>query len=509
MKAVRLTNRRLCEAATPYVFSNVELNMSKASLGRLENISRHPVIGPLVRQIHLRLPFHHSTLATNIYKFTSHAWNIPYGELNNIEYGDSKAKTLDNIKTFRQDLENWREISRRDATKERSQALFRGDRLLQRAFVKYGEGFLEERELRQGNSFVEMAAKLVKGLPNLEQLVIVGRPWDYENLPVCSLREAEERGGGPPWALQREKKPCDLTDHDVFRLISAPMQWGDAQNLERIFLGDNTRTMLNILTMLGREGVKLRGLFINISPPWRYSNLCCSSQAERALCELTDGLEYFRLQVKNVPDMSGCEYQVWLQRELSDLGDLRTFTDSILQSRGLREIRLNLAALSAETKNATWHVNMLMTPREWPELRELSLFNITIYSSKLGLLLGQRKEKLSLTLIDRTVSYGTWREALDVMHRMAAMGGLRLHELNGGWGAEFGALSRYERGGGIRGTLFGRLQFGTHWPDLYTRGRALCYIMQIKEYGPYRVNPFDTDQLSQRLGEPFVFEPRL
>lgn len=405
MKAMRLTNRRLCDTATPYLFSRVDLEISQASLGRLENIAWHPTISPLVRQIELRLPVYHQTLATDIYKFTRHALDILRRELN----ARNKARDYDDLFNFEgaysSDRLQWERIIAENTTEEGSQSLFESDRLLQPAFIKYRQGFLEERELRKDDSFVEKVRILVKGLPNLEQLVIVDRSSDYEQLHVRKPEESRDSFNkhieGPAWALQTARKLP--TDHDVLRLISAPTQWGGSQHLGRCILGDNTRTMYNFLTILGCEGVKLRGLFIDISAPCQFSNLRCSSLAERALCKLTEGLEYFRLDVKCAPDQPSFLPDFWPHREVSDLEDLGTFIDSLLQSRKLKKVSMCLRALHAESRAKSWHEK---APSNWPEVRERYLDYVLLRSFQLGLILEQKRPEVSLSLVDCYMDFG-------------------------------------------------------------------------------------------------------
>ncbi|KAF6785960.1 hypothetical protein CMUS01_16537 [Colletotrichum musicola] len=389
-KALRLTNRRLHDLATLYLMSRVDVEITKASIERLENIARHPVIGPFIRQIRFRLPF-------------------------GVDLGDKRSSTPD--------------------IKKRT-----------------------------------------------------------------------------------------LANDDILRLISAPLPWGaDKKYLKRPRTADNTRVMNNILVALGSEGVRIRDLFIDVFEPWRFENLRSYPAAEKAIGRLTETLEGFRFQVRS-------HENDWPQREVSDLADLRSFTDSLLRSRKLRAISLNLKGLCPwnlkPPESPSWHINMLLTPREWPELRQLTLNHVLIHSSKLDLFLGQRKEEMSLALVKCSVSFGTWREALDVM-RDAVPGGLKVVAIRDCAGAEYdhfrkhtGSETHYQ------GLLFGSATchsaYGT-WNSgpKFTDGMSLCYITHRTEthqcdpahplwkHTDAAENPFRVAKLSEEVRNSFDFEPQL
>lgn len=527
VKAMRLTNHGLYVAASPYLASRIDVEMTEASLARLEEITLHPHIGPWIRQIRFRLPLYHATLARDTSMFAEHATGLLLRD---------KPKTTLMVdeatdRWWAETTSKWPFITMESTPEERRRCqmtndsmrivaddgrrLMTTDQLLHAAFLAYRDGFFEQLSLRKENSFCLRAAELAKRLPRLQRLVIVDWSSDHDKLyPENGLPDNNCPGLTLPGT---EKKHLSL--HDIFRLISSPMKWGVGQHLGRPY-GDNARTMRDLLIALGDRGVKPRDLSIDVSAPWRFSDLHCASRAESSLVNLTEMLENFQFDVTCTPTLeSDPHWEAWPQRELSDLEGLRTFTDSLLQGQNLKRIRLRPQALTIEQlrKTELVHLNMLVTPREWPELRRLSLQEVPIHSSKLGLFLGQRKAELSLDFDTGRVIYGSWREALDVMRDAVSTGGLRVVALRDCQGAEYDALGQYEIGKDIRDACFGSLVVtGEGWSD----GHALCYVMgreetyQDESVNPWyydtamEVNPFDMDKLSGELGQPFVFEPR-
>ncbi|KAF6824967.1 hypothetical protein CPLU01_10567 [Colletotrichum plurivorum] len=513
-KVLRLTNRRLHDVATPYLMSRVDVEITKASIERLENIARHPVIGPFIRQIRFRLPVHRQELTTDIRLFARHAWERlgcgNCGRLFGEQWDIEGARLHENI-------DSWRDVANgRDDPSYHS-------RHLKPAFIKYCEGFREEMALREDDSFTRRLGSLAKGLPNIERLIIVDRSRSYDDLftPKKTLEFGVDLGDERSPTPDIKKRT--LADDDISRLISAPLSWGvDEKYLKKPRTGDNTRMMNNILTALGSEGVRIRDLFIDVFEPWRFENLRSYPAAERSIGRLTETLEGFRFQVRS-------HENDWPQREASDLADLRTFTDSLLRSRNLRAISLGLKGLCPwnlkPPERPSWHINMLLTPREWPELRQLTLSHVLIHSSKLGLFLGQRKEEMSLALVKCSVSYGTWREALDVM-RDAVPGGLKVVAIRDCAGAEYDHFRKYTWSEThYQGLLFGsaacHLAYGT-WNSgpKFTDCMSLCYVTHRTEtrqcdpahplwkHTDAAENPFRVAKLSEEVRNPFDFEPQ-
>ena len=52
-KSLRLTSQKLNTVASPYVFEHLGLWISQTSIGRLENISKHPTLSIMVKRITL------------------------------------------------------------------------------------------------------------------------------------------------------------------------------------------------------------------------------------------------------------------------------------------------------------------------------------------------------------------------------------------------------------------------------------------------------------------------
>ncbi|KAF4785045.1 hypothetical protein HER10_EVM0002072 [Colletotrichum scovillei] len=373
LQSLRLTCRRLCEAASPYLVPTIAVHVTRKSLDRLNAISQHATIGRGVRCIRIPLGFYDALAAFAHENFILLAKH----ELRN---------------KFRREFSHGM------------------TRLIGKAYDTYTRLEAEQKHLRDDrwHSFSDTVSFAMKRMPNATRL---------------EMSDSFESQWIPP------EGDALVNDDELYQFLITPHRWEhvatSVAQLEDDLMSAR-RPFEFIPGILGATGVFLTRFAVRVSPMhfWDAFETVGDEQTLDEYTWVTEQLRCFEFTSKyTLSDGPSRRPQVTWSKfhdaaEFEGCGKLLsvlTTTDS------LERISIDLEEFSRDADTIEigpqkpWHFNWFVRTQPWPNLQRLTLSNVRLSSQDFAVLLGDREIELSPSSVEMV--QGTWEETLDMLRR--------------------------------------------------------------------------------------------
>ncbi|KAK0372709.1 hypothetical protein CLIM01_09931 [Colletotrichum limetticola] len=414
LQSLRLSCRRLCEAASPYLVPTITVHVTRKSLDRLNAISRHATIGRGVRCIRIPLGFYDGLAA--------------YAQENFILLAKHELRNL-----FRRELSHGmtRQDMLSDGAKENLQAIFDLlDRLtddepwdeelsnafhegfIGKAYDKYARLEAEQKHLHDDrwHSFSDTVSFAMKRMPSATRL---------------EMSDSFEPQWTPP------EGDALVNEDELYQYLITPHRWEHAATAVTELEDDlmcARRPFGFIPGILGATGVFLTRFAVRVTPMhfWAAFETVGDEPTIDEYNWVTEQLRCFEFTSKYLlsEGPSRRPQVTWSKfHDAADFEGCGKLLSVLTTTDSLERISIDLEEFSHDADTIEigpqkpWHFNWFIQTRPWPNLQRLTLSNVRLNSHDFGVLLGDREIELSLSSVEMV--QGTWEETLDMLRRKA------------------------------------------------------------------------------------------
>ncbi|EQB54888.1 hypothetical protein CGLO_05229 [Colletotrichum gloeosporioides Cg-14] len=436
IQCLRLTCQTLNHATSPALLHCVTVQMTKSSLDRLEYIAERPHLRNGVERVRISLGYFCATVAATVWNFTEYAfWMLRFALYRQDEERRSILTDISGIEDamlrhaqLRDLLDSWKKLctTPRDGAdgEQRWLALFRQQRELVEMYEAYKRSFEEYESVQQ--NFVNKVANALSQMPRFTRLEVSDYLWRSRR-----KRTVRQDLG---WALESDK---NFMEGDNYReLFTKPMQWDRLAGFSPMG-GDFSFETLppvdvlgQLFPLLGRLGVQLTKVDINITSPPGFEALCPTDvEARQGIVKLLQKMWFLRFKIRpladwrnydrNPVDEDGVNH-VWKPRSQEELVGLDTFLDALLDTKSLSLLILDFITFKNDklqgSSAGNWYLPSIMKPRQWAQPLQVLLNAVCLDSKRLDRFIGDGPVHFR-QFENIYMARGTWNEALDVMHQ--------------------------------------------------------------------------------------------
>jgi hypothetical protein len=385
IRNTRLVCRRFCNVNSQLLVRLVRVNPNKASLARLEEISRHPTIVKGVRVVRVVLHFYNSSF-TDRYNFVQHHADELEGQIN--MYEDSKMWELDKIP----------EQTALEMIAKGRAVLSTLDRLLS---AEDG-GRCSKRDKNHRVRIADLHRKYLKLLEDQASLIEGGQ---FARAVGCAMARMPgarrlDFGDAGFQSLNRQL----ITEGDIwgalYRLMLQPVTAYDARKNELEL--PSYQYIVRVTDAVRSAGALLDRIDIKLS----------TVGSPGGLVPVPDARTEFSSGMKQMKEFSfkfgGC-----LEEREPD--DLKEFLSACVDTSSLRKLRLDMRG---DAEGARIDVGKIIGLNSRPELMDIFFGYVAMDLPWLVLFLERLPQSLRCIYLDdvRLLS-GTWKEALDMLRK--------------------------------------------------------------------------------------------
>ena len=389
LKSARLVSKKWSLLATGPLFDRVFFSCRGLDLEVWEKVTRHPVIGGVVREV-----VYDGSIFKAEMEFEEYFWELCtyLPSITNDFMSEPFNSADEEINAFIEDC--------KVKSDEEIYGRHKGDAFLIKGYknhLKYAE--FERHELRKGTSLSTLCDGL-RRLNNLRSVTFSSRVWIY------GLNEDKRFGRVRPNTLHGPDSGSPLVrSWNPFHL--RPFHWdhykmGD----QRFLICDHFYTLTTAITETHR----------NISSLKMPCGSMCGSLPPHALTwpRMTEDLHYrtlhaySRLEVLDISINAG-----WRNHDSDDLEALATLPIMLQQMIGLKKLKLQLKTEPCYTYKQVFPALAL-----WPKLTQLWITGLMIGSYDLIRLINGRANVTDLTLDSIELVDGTWEGVFEGLCHM-------------------------------------------------------------------------------------------
>lgn len=422
IKALRLTCHKLNELSTRRLIPSITISPTIESLTRLEEVSRHEIFSKSVKRVQLVMGHYSQIHAEDPVMFANYAlttlfWGIsarepeglgitPVVDILSAQENDRLLSLFDRIHKIISTPEVGEFASREQAIRAAA-AEMRRETVLWEAYSFYRLKYQEYQGLMNGDHFVRRVAEAFARLPKARRLDV----YDY-NHEANDWRDKYVDSGGA------------MSYQSLMELLTTPMEW---DRLAGTLSGPNPSVdaLGKLLSALGKLGVHLKVLYMDITPPNDFKGLFPEEpEAREHARELMRDLEFLRLwtlprrPMFALEDVDSGSFHMWPVRSDAMVESLDGFLGILLSSKKLEWLQLAFESLAFEARmrGAEYYVlPAVMKCREVCRPWRMDLQDIGLDSGKMDTFLGNTPFVLALQRPH--MCRGTWMEALSIMRQ--------------------------------------------------------------------------------------------
>lgn len=356
IKKLRLTCRRFRDTSSRLLLQYIKVHVTKQSLARLEEVSRHPSISRGLRGIYISLEYYSPVLAEDVRAFSERNASKLSQVLKYWKNGVQRrwGQGTGRFEIFKKAigiaspmLEAWTDIAENGVAEDDGRE---GTAVLLRAHRQYQQRCAEQMALRDG-VFVHAIASAMAQLPAVTWMSIR----DMER--SCARR-------WPSFGVKAMNNPALLQD-----CLTVPFEgWEEARRFHT--LDDAPAELLSgLLVAAQQSGICLMGLEIGMPPPMAISRLLPTDNDYTGFHVATKHLTVVDLHLRTIWDAG-----LWHLREAGEWGPFITFLSTLLNSAYLRGISLDLSFLWNDSIPPIVSMGPVLFSHDWPVLEELSFY---------------------------------------------------------------------------------------------------------------------------------------
>lgn len=377
IKQLRLTCRQFRDTSSHLLLRYVKVDLTPASLARLEEISRHPTISKGVIAVCVVLEFYSTTLAEDIQRFARYheiqltrdvdIWN---------HFVDGPAAgqiSREHIRKARAIIESWSDVAWNGVDEDDDRE---GTMILRRAHEQY-RSFCADQVTLRGGSFSRAVASAMERLPvatwiNIDDSDRFTRdPTRYSNKGIAAIDN------------------LGILEQNLAQPID---RWEIAQI--RGLDDDLPTDILSELFIATQEsGIRLRGLDIWTPPPMPLTRFLPANESDHGkLRAAVKHLKKIHFQPWQLEDR-----EFWAERELHEWAPFVTYLSILLDSAQLREISLELHFMWTSDLPPIVSMGPILLSRVWPNLESLS-FDGPFHMEEMMQVITRAPQKITLEL---------------------------------------------------------------------------------------------------------------
>ncbi|KAI8217362.1 hypothetical protein K4K53_009223 [Colletotrichum sp. SAR 10_77] len=507
IQSLRLTCQTLNIVSSPALLHCVTVQMTKSSFDRFKYIAERPHLRNGIERVRISLGYFCANVAASAWNFTAYAvWMLEFALYRKDERGQT---ILHSIMAYNEDakprhqqlqdlLTSWKDLhdTPRDGAdgEQRWLALFRQQHALVEMYEAYRHSLNEYEAVRQ--NFVHEVVNALSQMPRFTRLEVSDYLWRSQSIStVC---------GDLEMALVRDEN--FMRGDRYVGLFTKPMQWDRLARFSPMGSDSSFETsppvdvLGQILSLLGKRGVQLTKVDINITPPPSFEALRPTNvEARQETVKLFQNVWFLRFKIGPPADWRNHDPEllarddvnrIWKPRSEEELKHLDGFLDALLDTKSLNQLTLDFTSLMHEKylnfSVGDWYLPSIMKPRQWAQPLLLLFHAVCIDSTRLNSFIGDGPMHFR-EFKNIYMARGTWTEALDVMREKYDLSPYdapktsftATHSLFDLRGAEVGLMDDDEQHAAFETTISGR-------PSTL---RAYRYIKHETETNPFR--PFE------------------
>ncbi|OTA91081.1 hypothetical protein M434DRAFT_397453 [Hypoxylon sp. CO27-5] len=397
IKVIRLVCRRFRDESSHLLLTAVSVSMNSASLARLDEISRHPLIARGIQTVILSLRFFAFDLATEFYScFLPYQWRRVRSSIRELqtvmpipnirEYEGSEYARI--ISKTRRILDSWNKLAGNNEHSSFDREDRRNVRLIKRAHEEYRQAYLEQERVRTNGTFLQVVADAVARMPIARSLYITGG--DTVPEPQCLLLIE------------------GIGNDDLVKYIVRPMEWRDAQEQEIDIVPFELLSQIPLA--IHETGVVLTGVNYGIAPMTDYSHLSGGIQNLNGLKTAMRQLTSFTFEPGL--DLNPNVYELFDDEE--GLRCLQGFVEACTDTDSIQDIRIDMGLLWPNGRVPTLSAGSLLLTRTWPRLRYV-FFRGPLHFEELRELYAKLQTRVRVVLETVYLMSGSWVDVLDIM----------------------------------------------------------------------------------------------
>ncbi|KAH8655305.1 hypothetical protein BX600DRAFT_469466 [Xylariales sp. PMI_506] len=357
IKKVRLTCRRFCTTSSHLLLQSVEVNLTRQSLGCLEEISRHPIIRKGILAIRVTLEFYGALLAEDIRNFARYHESRLDREMDQWEYFSrhSSPVSTKSPKDYSDALaradsiyDSWHDVAE-DGVAEDDDSV--GTIILRRAHEQYRQHYQDQKILREG-LFTQITTEAMTRLPAMAWM-------DIEDGNRSRSMESYRK-----YVLEVEAmNQYDLL-HD--KLVIPTKSWDDTQLHG---LDDEPVELLSELLLAAlRAKISLRGLHIWTPPPMIISRLLPGDEDDHSILQTASE----NLKAVWFNPWQSVQGGMRAKRDIEEWPPLIRFLKILVASVNLKHISLSLDFMWEDSVPSVISMDPVLLSHTWPMLESLS-----------------------------------------------------------------------------------------------------------------------------------------
>ncbi|KAE8454428.1 hypothetical protein EG329_000050 [Mollisiaceae sp. DMI_Dod_QoI] len=411
LKNVRLTCRRFYNVSSPLLIHSIRVRINSQSVLRLEEISRHPIISKGVQHVRIILDFYDYFMADDIRTFAAYRLEMMRRDTAmmegrptlNIYNRVPQQKDLDTIEKVKEMLESWETFvngTPDDPVDEgtsdlRFMRLAQDDtsghlEILRKAYEEYQLRFSDQEKLLKDDYFIQAVASAMARMPIANMLEVIDLNSPFLTNSTC-FQIAEN-------------------DEDLIEYLAQSMSWDEAGFYD--FGPPPSEILVKLPVAIHKAGGLLKDLKIRLTSPKDYSVLSMSEEDRRDLAAVSQRLRSFDFS----PNATEFDFQ--RAPGADEMKDLGIFVSALMDTRSLEDINLDLHYLWEQGNPPILSFGPVITPRPWPNLREIYLRGLSLHLSELERLVDQLNDSVHLLAIQLMhLLSGTWADGLDLLRK--------------------------------------------------------------------------------------------
>ena len=451
---VRLSCRRFCSASSHLLIRYARVEMNLASLSRLEELSRHPLLREGVRAVLFNLCYYSSVLALDIREFAGYVlqkFRIQHdNQLETSSPADAMSDEAfpENAKHARTIIDSWQLFV--DDVKSDDPEMLKRQLVLWKAHAEYQQRYFQQQRLRISGTFLRSVSTIISALPNATEFRV------HDDGFRMSMR------GLVPFSQI----------HDEQALVDG-MLLPHAWEKDTHFLDDPPfQVLFRLPGFLHRAGVTINAIEYElvIEDQDQDSAVEQDLPSEKDLHDITLAVQ--KLKRLDLCRRNSITSNSWMPEEPDDMKYTGKYIAAHLATASIQKLSLNLRSLWdwEENFSADFSILGILNLQSYPYLTCLSLSWITLDLVDLKHLFDPILVPLRSLSFDRVyLVTGDWREALGILRSK----GSKLTTLIDLYGAECDSLPEVDRraifGGPIERPLNG---LWTSKAEDYVRGNT-------------------------------------
>ncbi|KAK7031992.1 hypothetical protein R3P38DRAFT_2926365 [Favolaschia claudopus] len=389
LKNLRLTCRRFCEMCSELLVTDLDVDISRAGLTRLEDVAYHPTIRNGVRCVTLHIDTLNPDYANNLFAFARLV----------IDHSARRLSSLpedDHHKSLVEDSEAMEVAAGGLASQDPNVGQRRYRTLIQAAYKQLHHAFEMQRRLLSTPSFVERVSAAIAAMPRARRVELkesLRQPRIFQLEQLYTL-EAD-------WRITPQES--------LFNQSIASSLTTGSPNASYLLPCLTITLPVELLTALHSDGVSLAALTLDFTSPRRLQTLPPSPAQASQMRALVSDLRVFEFRqfLGNSPTST----RVMLRPLLDPLVD----TDSLC-SIDVQRLQTVYSRFDAD-ELAGMALGALTTIRPWPRLSHISLDGLQFHESELKKILDgiPRTQSSHISLYRVRLMIGTWATVLDLL----------------------------------------------------------------------------------------------